>query len=168
MHCSHYSSMVLPRHAIFWIFVPLCLRHGLFMSYSCDLFFSIIFSFITINHIIWLTQKNPKQIRPFCPYSKNDAWLNSSARKNILVQPTSSSRFWFVAFIETLLFFLFLHLLLFLKMISATVRTWCLLIAAILKRTLISFEILFTSVWRQNSTYALILKLLLKCERNYV
>ena len=38
--------------------LSLCLCLGLFISYLCNILFIIIFIYITVNHIISLTQKN--------------------------------------------------------------------------------------------------------------
>ena len=61
---AYYIEAFSYRDTLYFVYLSLCLRLGLFMSYLCDLsylfilFFIIIFIFITINYIISLRQKN--------------------------------------------------------------------------------------------------------------
>ena len=55
--CFLHRSNVLPRHAIFGIFVSMSVLVYLCLIYAIC-FLIIIFIFITINHLISLTQKN--------------------------------------------------------------------------------------------------------------
>ena len=59
----YYVKKILPRQVIFCI-LCLCVRLDL-MPYLCDLFFIIIYIFITINHII-LSLKQTQLF--FCPF----------------------------------------------------------------------------------------------------
>ena len=54
--CLLHMGIILPRCIIFCIFVSIFIRLRLFTSSLCDLFFIIIFIFITVNHIISLKQ----------------------------------------------------------------------------------------------------------------
>ena len=52
----HSVSFPLPTHFFNLVYLCLCLRQGLFMSYWRDLFFIIFFIYIIINHTISLKQ----------------------------------------------------------------------------------------------------------------
>ena len=55
---AYYIETLSYRDTLYFLYLSLCLRFGLYISYLCDLCCHIIFIFITINHIISVIQTN--------------------------------------------------------------------------------------------------------------
>ena len=70
--CLLHIDIILRWHLLDLVYLCLCLRQGLFMSYGCDLFFIIICIFIIIKHII--SSKQARMV--FFPHSqKFSLWV---------------------------------------------------------------------------------------------
>ena len=55
---TYYIEIVSYQDKLYFLYLSLCLRLGLYMSYLCNLFVIIIFIYVTINHITSLIQTN--------------------------------------------------------------------------------------------------------------